>query len=138
MMFPAANRLAADDLDDWLFIEEGSDDLQGFARLTAGAMQVDVPAKHGWGRAGFTTRTPFVDTTPLNDSAPFLAELSLDLNDTSGFYFLLGGEGVKLHDDNVRRTRYAARLGTGVRNRQHAAAWHLPGTLQADVRRVAR
>ena len=109
-MFPAADRLAADALGDWLFIEEGSDDLQGFAQLTAGAMRVDVPAKHGWGRAGFTTRTPFVDTTPLNDSAPFLAELSLDLNDTSGFYFLLGGEGVKLHDDNVRRTRYAARF----------------------------
>lgn len=109
-MFPAADRLAADALDDWLFIEESSDALQGFAQLEAGAMQVDVPAKHGWGRAGFTTRTPFVDTTPLNDSAPYLAELSLDLNDTSGFYFVLGAEGVKLHDDNVRRTRYAARF----------------------------
>jgi hypothetical protein len=73
-------------------------------------MQVDVPAKHGWGRAGFSSTAPVARVDPLTGQGPFLAELSLDPTQTSGLYFVLGDLGQRLYDDNVRRTRYDVRF----------------------------
>ena len=109
-MFPATDLLAADALQKWKVIEEGSKDLGRFAQLAVGSMRVDVPAKNGWGRVGFTSTVPLADVDVLVDKAPYLVELALDPDNTSGLYFILGTEGIGLADDNVRRTRYDARF----------------------------
>lgn len=109
-MFPATDLLAPGAEARWNFTEEDATDLAGFARLAAGAMEVAVPEKHGWGRAGYTSAEPLAHVDPLVDEAPYLVELALDPAQTSGLYFVLGDKGQQLYDDNVRRTRFHARF----------------------------
>ena len=126
---PGARTLFAGDLADWEPLSAAGGDFKTFARLENGALVVDVPAGHGWGKTGLRSKKPLVRLDPATPGAARLT-FAFDPARTTAFVVALASR-----DEAEEWTAHDARVAW---SRTHDGAATLTLWIAGQVAMAAR